>query len=102
MPATLEDLERRLVALEQEVAELRLQSTIEAAMTSAERGVLARRAAIANQPAITASWKKALEEMGITGEPTMTAIELRAQLAARGVDPNANEASREILAMREE
>ena len=38
--------------------------------------------------------------IGIVGEPTMTARELRASMIAHGVRPGDNGASRELLRMR--
>jgi hypothetical protein len=102
MAVTLEEVEKRLAALEQEVAALR--QAVErhpTEETSAERGARLLREAKANQTAISAAWAKAFAAMGITGEPV--GIErLHEMMRECGVNPEENSASREIIAMREE
>jgi hypothetical protein len=102
MPVTLEDLEKRLAALEQEVASLRRQLERRTAMeASAERGARLLRDAKASQPAIDAATAKVFAEMGITGDP-VGHEKLRQLMLECGIDPEGNEFSREIIAMREE
>ena len=48
-----------------------------------------------------AGWSKSMEELGIHGKP-MGAKKLRAMLLQAGLNPEANEFSRGIIAMREE
>jgi len=102
MPMTLEDLEKRLAVLEQEVARLRL--LIERRLadeTAAERADRLLREAKASQPAISAAVAKAFEQMGITAEP-VGAEKLQEMMIASGINPDDNEFSREIIAIREE
>lgn len=102
MTTALEGLERRVAALESEVAELRQllagQSTAE---TPAERGVYPRSEAEVNQAALSAGVAKAFAEMGISGEP-IAAEKLQEMIRRCGVKPEDNEFSRGIIAMREE
>jgi hypothetical protein len=97
MAATLEDLEKRLTAVEQELAMWRLSN----AETPAERGARLLREASLNQDRIAAAWAAAMEEMGISGEP-VGAEKLREMMIAEGVNPESNEFSRGIIEMREE
>jgi hypothetical protein len=102
MTATFEDLEKRVAALEEEVARLgQLLQPNPVAMTPAERGAELLRLAKANQPAISAAVAKAFAEMGITAEP-IGAEKVQEMMAACGIKPEDNEFSREIIAMREE
>ncbi len=100
MVTTLEELERRVVALEQEMAMLR--GTAEAPRKPlAGDNIPMIREARAQQAAISAAVAKAYAEMGITGPP-VGPEKLKEMMLADGVDPNDNAASREIIAMREE
>src|SRR5262249_3640126 len=102
MGATLEDVPNRLAALEGEVARLRQQlEERHIEDTAAERGAQLLRLATANQAALSTGWKKAMEEMGITGEP-ISAEELQEIMRARGMNPNDNAFSRGITEMRAE
>jgi hypothetical protein len=102
MPATVEDLEKRLAQVEREV--IRLRSLVEKTQqeeTPADRGARLLREARMSQASISAAAAKAFEEMGITGEPV--GIEkLREMMAASSVDATDNAFSREISSMREE
>jgi len=102
MSTTIEALEQRLAAVEQDLAQLRLQLVRwPADESSAELGARLLREAALEQPKIAAGWRKAMEEMGISGEPV--GIEkLHEMMLAAGVDPNDNAFSREIIAMRDE
>ncbi|MCI0388840.1 MAG: hypothetical protein MOB07_08760 [Acidobacteria bacterium] len=97
MAATLEDLEKRLTAVEQELAMWRLANV----ETPAERGARLLREASLNQDRIAAAWATAMEEAGIRGEP-ISAEELQKMFAECGVNPEDNEFSRGIIEMREE
>jgi len=102
MATTLEDVEKRLATLEEEVATLRkLIVRPQVEETPAERGARLLREGEANQAALSAAVAKAFDEMGIVGEPV--GIErLREMMAACGIKPEDNLFSREIIAMREE
>lgn len=97
MAATLEDLEKRVTAIEQELVMWRLT----AAETPAERGARLWREAGLYQDEISAAAEAAFAEMGISGEP-ISAEELQAMMLADGVDPEDNQFSRGIIEMREE
>jgi len=100
--AMLEELEKRVTALEQQVAALREREErrlIEE--TAAERGVRMLREAKASQAAISAAVAKAFAEMGITAQP-IGAEKLQQMLLAEGVKPEDNILSRAIIEMREE
>jgi hypothetical protein len=102
MAPTVQDLEKRITTLEQEIA--RLRQILEDGMTTdeaANSGARLLREAKANQAAFSAGVAKAFAEMGITGEP-VGAEKLREMMLACGIDPEDNEFSREIIAMREE
>jgi hypothetical protein len=102
MATTLEDLEKRLAALEQEVASLRqLVERRPVDETPAERGARLLREASLSQPQLEAAWAKAMEKMGIHAEPS-SAERLREMIAACGVKPEDNMLSRGIIEMREE
>ena len=102
--ATLESLEQRIVALEQEVtrlrAELHLTNTPQQ-LNVESRGARLIRKAEEGQPALVASWEKLKKDLGIQGQP-IGAKKLRELLIADGMDPNDNAFSRELIAMREE
>jgi len=100
MAATLEDLEKRVAAIEQELAMWRLADSANAE-TPAERGARLWEQSLLEQPQITAAWEKAMEEIGISGEP-ISAEELQKMFADCGVNPENNEFSRGIIEMREE
>src|SRR5262245_30459912 len=98
--ATLEELERRVAALEQEVAALRGKAEPPKPARFGDNIPLIREAR-AQQAAISAAVAEAFAKMGITGPP-VGHEKLMEMLLADGVDPNDNAASREIIAMREE
>lgn len=102
MSPTAEELDKRVAVLEQELAQLRAMiQERSGAETSAERGARLWREAALSGPALAAAWVKALEEMGIRGEP-IGAQKVREIVAGCGVRPEDNVASRGIIAMREE
>jgi hypothetical protein len=102
MAITLEELEKRLAAVEQELTALRQRldrPVVE--KTAAERGAELLRLAKANQPALSAAVAKAFAEMGIPEGP-VDLEKVREAITASGVNPEDNEFSRGIIAMREE
>lgn len=102
MTTTLEELEKRVARVEQELARLRqLLEKPPADETPAERGARLLREAKVSQAAISAAVAKAFEEMGITGEP-IGAEKVQEMMLACGIKPEDNEFSRGIIEMREE
>jgi hypothetical protein len=102
MATTLEELERRIIRVEQELA--RLQQLVEKppqTETPAERGAQLLREAQRNQATISAAIAQAFAEMGITGEP-VGAEKVQEMMRACGIQPDANAFSQGIIAMREE
>jgi hypothetical protein len=97
MAATLEDLEKRVTAIEHELAMWRLAN----AETPAERGARLLQMASQNQALWEAGMAAAMKEMGISGEP-IGAEKVQEMIAACGVKPEDNEFSRGIVEMREE
>lgn len=57
---------------------------------------------IAMQPEISKLADKVFAEMGITGEPTTDPRIIQEKMIARGVNPEDNEFTRELIKMREE
>src|SRR5689334_17956365 len=97
MGTTLEDLESRLAKLEEEVASLKqLLAPRPFDETPAERGARLIREAALSQPKLAAAWAKAMQEMGIVGEP-VGLEKLREMMAAGGIKPEDNALSREII-----
>ena len=102
MAITLEELEKRLTALEREVASLRgLPRRGNGKESRAERGARLLREARTNQAAISAAVADAFARMGVSGRP-IGAEKVQAMVAACGFQPEDNEFSRGIIAMREE
>ena len=102
MATTLEDLEKRLAAVEKELAELRGRvQDLSRPETPAERGARMIREAKRSQAALSAAWDKAMEQMGIRGEP-IPAEELQQRMLDHGIRPEDNAFSRGIIEMREE
>jgi hypothetical protein len=102
MATTLEELERRIIRVEQELA--RLQQLVEKppqTETPAERGAQLLREAQRNQATISAAIAQAFAEMGITGEP-VGAEKVQEMMRACGIQPDANAFSQGIIALREE
>jgi hypothetical protein len=102
MAATLAELEQRLAALEQEVAALRhrLQGW-PGGETAAERGARQLHEATSSQAHLAPGWARALEQMGICGEP-IGAERVQELMAACGIQAEDNELSRGLIDMREE
>ena len=102
MATTLQELERRMTHMEQELARLRqLVEKPPQTEMPAERGAQLLREAQRNQATISAAMAQAFAEMGITGEPT-GAEKVQEMMRACGMKPDANEFSEGIIAMREE
>lgn len=102
MAVTLDELERRLAQVEQEVARWRqLVESVIVKQTPAERGAWLLREASLHQAQMAAGWAKTMEEMGISGEP-IGAEKMQELIAACGIKPQDNEFSRDIIDMREE
>ncbi len=102
MPTTLEDLEKRLAALEKEVAYLRnLLTPHPAELTPGARVARALRAARLSHPEVVAAWDKAMAEMGIPKLEPVGAEKLQEMMLAAGIKPEDNEFSREIIRQRE-
>lgn len=101
MTTTVEQLEQRLVAVEEEVRQLRQPLEPSPLETSAERGARLWAQARREKPRLKAIMAKVLEQMGIAGEP-VPPQQLRAMMAASGIKPEDNLFSRGILEMREE
>jgi hypothetical protein len=100
MATTLEELEKRVAALEQEVAVLRGKAEPPKVVRLGDNIPLIREAR-AQQAAISAAVAEAYAKMGITGPP-VGHDKLMEMMLASGVDPNDNAASREVIAMRDE
>jgi hypothetical protein len=94
MTATMEELEKRVAALERELSYLRQELGI---WTPGETLVESERA----QAEVEAAWARALEQMGIRGKP-IGAEKLQEMMLAHGVKPEDNILSRGIIEMREE
>ncbi len=97
MALTLEELDKRLTIIEEELA-LRRQPAVE---TPAQRGARLLRRAKLEQPRMSATMAKVLNDLGISGEP-IGAEALREMMIADGVNPEDNQFSRGIIEMREE
>jgi hypothetical protein len=102
MAATLEELEKRLAELEQEVARLREWAKPPLDETAAQQGARMLRQSRAHRDAFVAGWDKFMEHMGIKGMKPVGPEKLREMMLAEGVKPEDNALSREIIAMREE
>lgn len=102
MSVNVEELEKRVLALEMEVARLRKKVEPPTGnVTLIEMAERMRREARASQPAISAMSARIFEQMGITGKP-VGIDKLREMMAAEGGNPDDNIFSREIIAMRDE
>jgi hypothetical protein len=102
MATTLEDLERRLEQVEQDISRLRQQvDSTRSAEPEAARGARLLGDARMSQPAISAAVASAFQAMGITREP-VGLVTLRQMMAACGIAGEGNAFSQEIEAMRDE
>ncbi len=101
MATTLEELEKRVTALEQEMAKVRGEAAPPPDPKPWWWDIPMLRKSREQQAELSAAVAKAFAEMGITGPP-VGHDKLMEMMLASGVDPNDNAFSREILAMREE
>jgi len=101
MATTLEELEKRVVALEQEVAALRGTAEPPPDPKPWWWDIPMLRKARESQAAISAAAAEAFAKMGVTGPP-VGHEKLREMMLTGGVDPNDNAFSRELIAMRDE
>ena len=92
MTTTIEELEKRVAALERELRDVRqiLQVWTEPMLETEEQ-----------QAEALAVWERVKEEMGIRGEP-IGAEKLQQMMLAEGIKPEENILSRGIIDMREE
>lgn len=97
MAVTLEDVEKRLTMVEQELAKWRLVN----AKAPVGRGLRLLEVSASEQEQINAAWDEVMQKLGISGEP-IGAEKVRAMIEAEGVKPENNEFSRGIIEMREE
>ena len=102
MGTTAEQLERRVVKLEQEVARLaqRLQHSPVPAVSTNEPSLLVR--AAREKPALQALAAKVFAEMGIATTAPVSPEELRRRMQAEGIRPEENLFSRGVQEMRKE
>jgi hypothetical protein len=103
MPATLEEIERRLTNLERQVTTLRQQFGAGAVSGDTPAAIGARLLRQADQAAHTLAngWTMAIQQIGITGAP-LPAEQVQVAIQTCGVVPEENEFSSAIHAMREE
>jgi hypothetical protein len=101
MPATLDELERRLAVVEQKVARLSPPSVSPIGETPAQRALRLLEQSRRDKPRLQALMAKVLTDMGVSGEP-VSPQSLREMMAADGVRPEENLFSRGIQEMREE
>ena len=100
--ASLEELEKRMAAVERELSAMRtLLAPLRREETRAERGARLRRESELGQGAFEAGWDKAMEKMGVRGE-AIGVERLRQMIADCGFKPEDNAFSRGIIEMREE
>ncbi len=101
MATTLEELDRRVIALEEEMAKLRGAAAPVPDPKPWWWDIPMLREARAQQAAISAAAAEVFAKMGVTGPP-VSHEKLMEMMLAGGVDPNDNAASRELIAMRDE
>jgi hypothetical protein len=99
MASTVEELEKRVEALEREVATLRERVVQQGGANQTNEQ--ATQDSAAEHAALVAAWDKAMEEMGIRGEP-VGAEKLQQMMRDAGIRPEENLFSRGIIEMREE
>ena len=106
MSEELADLQRRVAALEREVAELRNANGVPApddeAMPEIVRLCPSLRPSWEQRHRSAEVWRKVKEQLGIQDLKPIGAEKLRELMIADGVDANSNEFSRGIIDMREE
>jgi hypothetical protein len=102
MATTLEELEQRLAALEQEVNRLRDWAKPPLDETAAQQGARMLRESQAHRDVFVAGWDKFMEHLGLLGLQPVGPEKLQEMMLADGINPEDNSFSREIIAMREE
>ncbi len=104
MGMTVEELERRVLALEQEVQALKTGRALRPEPeTSAQRGARMIQEAKASQAEITAGLPDLMSKLGVPpGLPPVDLQELHRSMIASGINPDDCIFSREIIAMRDE
>jgi hypothetical protein len=106
MSDELADLQRRVAALEREVAELRNVNGTPAPddepMPEIVQLCPSLRPAWEDRHRSAEAWRKVKEQLGIQDLKPIGAENLQKLLIAEGVDPNSNEFSQGIIDMREE
>ena len=106
MTDEIADLQRRVAALESELAELRhangVLSPDDEPMPEIVRLCPSLRPSWEQRHRSAEVWRKVKEQLGIQDLKPIGAEKLREMLIADGVDPNSNEFSRGIIEMREE
>lgn len=102
----LADLQRRVAALEREVAELRQANGTPAPddepPDEISRQVPMLREAWKNRHKYAEGWRQFMRHLGIEHLKPIGAEKLRQMMIDDGVDPNSNEFSQGIIEMREE
>jgi len=101
MAATLDELERRLAALEVEVARLRERFELPPGGQPENAWEEMARRSRESQPALTTAWKKMLQDLGIPEVEPVGAEKLQEMMLAEGIRPEDNILSSEIIKMRE-
>ena len=101
MAATLEEIEKRLTTLEQQMACLRQQVGRFDDELPAGRGERLLRHAAWVQQSLASGWATALDQMGIGGPP-LKPEQVQQMIGACGPKPEDNEFSRGVVKMREE
>jgi hypothetical protein len=104
MAMTVEELERRVLALEQDVRTLKCQlAPPKGEETPAQRGQRMFREAVESQPAITAAMAELMAKLGVPPDLGPVDLEqLHRDMIASGINPDDCIFSREIIAMRDE
>jgi hypothetical protein len=101
MATTLEDLEKRVIAPEQELLALHSKLDLPPDPKPWWWDIPMLRKARESQAAISAAAEEAFAKMGVTGPP-VSHEKLMEMMLADGVNPNDNAASRELIATRDE
>lgn len=97
MATSLEELEKRLTQVEQELADWRRFAAIDPVTRGAG---LWKQAEIA-QRLMHAGWSRTLEQMQLSGEPVGAEV-VQQMMTNNGIQPEQNEFSRSLIEMREE
>lgn len=102
MANTVQDLEKRIAALEAEVASLRMPlRQMAAEARSAETNTRPSQSPDQGQAELSAGWLEAMRRLGVEGD-AVAPQRLRSMMLTTGLKPDSNELSREIITMRGE